>query len=138
MHEGRAQKRRSSRGGGDAGDDLHLDCVCQAHVLGEFEHEARHAVDARIARAHESHRRPSRRTLQGRPTALNLAAHAAYEQLFFGKSIAHKVDVGRVSGDDLAFFERRAGALGEVGSRTGSQAHHVELRHGRFLPSYQS
>ena len=49
VHEGRAQKRRSSRGGGDTGHDLHLDCVCQAHVLGEFENEARHAVDARVA-----------------------------------------------------------------------------------------
>ena len=138
MHEGRAQKRRPSRGGGDAGDDLNVNCVNEAHVLGEFEREARHAVDARVARAHKGHGHPACRTLQGCSAALNLAAHAAYEQLFFGKGIAHKVDVGRVSGDDLAFFERRTGALREVGSRSGSQAHHVELRHGRFLPSYQS
>ena len=138
MHEGCAQKGRPSRGGGDAGDDLNVNCVGQAHVLGELEHEACHAVDARVARAHKGHGRPARRALKGCPTALNFAAHAAYEQLFFGKGIAHKVDVGRVSRDDLAFFECRAGALCEVGSRTGSQAHHVELRHGRFLPSYRS
>ncbi len=109
MHQRRADERRARAERGDAGYDTQLGRVAAlpSDVPEHLEDQARHPVNARVARRNQRDLRAVARPLHRGARAANLLGHPGADDLLARDQFADQLDVGDVADDHLGIGDRR-------------------------------
>ena len=128
----RTQHRPAAEGGGQAGDDLHVDVRV---LFGQLQQRAGHAVDPGVAGADQRHVPARPGGIQRPAAAVDLPGHAGGVALLFRVEGAHKVDVDRIAAQHLGLLQGALRLHGQKLSAAGAKPHD---EHGHFTLTHCS
>ena len=116
------QHRAAAQGGSQAGHHLH------GHVrivFCQFQQRAGHAVDSRVAAAHQRHGPAAVGSFQRPAAAIQFFGHAGGVVFFFRVIRAHQIQIDRIAAQHLGFFQGALRLCGQKLRVAGAKPDHI-------------